>query len=150
MTKVNHFPINFLCELPAKSNFLRQLVVTPFLSAAIGQRPRNYLSCCCCSCCCCCCSCCSPFGSFPHYKEFKRKKISPVGILTWDLQNHSPSLYQLSYGDIVIFCLKIYYLFQKSSRRPWISIGRHLLTQDLLCMQPLGPYSWTYCGDFIL
>ena len=34
-----------------------------FLSAAIGQRPRNYLSCCCC----CSCSCCSsPFGSFPH------------------------------------------------------------------------------------
>ena len=32
-----------------------------FLSAAIGQRPKNYLSCCsCCSC------CCSPFGSFPH------------------------------------------------------------------------------------
>ena len=29
-----------------------------FLSAAIGQRPRNYLSCCSCSC--------SPFGSFPH------------------------------------------------------------------------------------
>ena len=29
-----------------------------FLSAAIGQRPRNYLSCCS-------CSCCSPFGSFP-------------------------------------------------------------------------------------
>ena len=29
-----------------------------FVSAAIGQRPRNYLSfCCCCSC---------PFGSFPH------------------------------------------------------------------------------------
>ena len=33
-----------------------------FLSAAIGQRPRNYLSCCCCSS----CSYCSPFGSFPH------------------------------------------------------------------------------------
>ena len=32
-----------------------------FLSAAICQRPRNYLSCCCCS-----CSSCSPFGSFPH------------------------------------------------------------------------------------
>ena len=31
-----------------------------FLPAAIGQRPRNYLSCCCSSC------CCSPFGSFPH------------------------------------------------------------------------------------
>ena len=31
-----------------------------FLSAAIGQRPRNYLSCCCCSC------CPSPFVSFPH------------------------------------------------------------------------------------
>ena len=31
-----------------------------FLSAAIGQRPRNYLSCSCSS------SCCSPFGSFPH------------------------------------------------------------------------------------
>ena len=30
-----------------------------FLSAAIGQRLRNYLNCCC-------CSCCSPFGSFPH------------------------------------------------------------------------------------
>ena len=29
-----------------------------FLSAAIGQRPRNYWSCC--------CSCSSPFGSFPH------------------------------------------------------------------------------------
>ena len=29
-----------------------------FLSAAIGQRPKNYLSCC--------CSCCSPFGLFPH------------------------------------------------------------------------------------
>ena len=32
-----------------------------FLSAAIGQRPRNYLSC---RCCCSCCS--SQFGSFPH------------------------------------------------------------------------------------
>ena len=31
-----------------------------FLSTAIGQRPRNYLSCCCCGCC-----CCSSFGSFP-------------------------------------------------------------------------------------
>ena len=30
----------------------------PFLSAAIGQRPRNYLSCSSCSC--------SPFGSFTH------------------------------------------------------------------------------------
>ena len=34
-----------------------------FLSAAIGQRPRNYLSCCSC---CSCSSCCSLFGSFPH------------------------------------------------------------------------------------
>ena len=39
------------------------LTIAKFLSAAIGPRPRNYLSCCCC--CCSCCSC-SPFGSFPH------------------------------------------------------------------------------------
>ena len=34
-----------------------------FLSAAIGQRPRNYLSCRCSSSS---CPCSSPFGSFPH------------------------------------------------------------------------------------
>ena len=38
------------------------LIYFLFLSAAIGQRPRNYLSCCYSSC----CSSCSPFGSFPH------------------------------------------------------------------------------------
>ena len=61
-----------------------------FLSAAIGQRPRNYLSCFCC--------CCSPFGSFPLYKKFKRKKFLPF----WE-SNRGPlapnrELYQLSYS----------------------------------------------------
>ena len=41
-----------------------------FLSAAIGQRPRNYLSCCP-------CSCSSPFGSFPLKNKFKWKKFLP-------------------------------------------------------------------------
>ena len=43
-----------------------------FLSAAIGQRPRNFLSFSCC-----CCSCSSPFGSFPHINEVQYKKILP-------------------------------------------------------------------------
>ena len=91
-----------------------------FLSAAIGQRPRNYLSCCCC------CSC-STFGSFPHYKKFQRKKISPAGICTWDLQIHSPALIHWAKVKLLLLCMKIIYLFQKSRRRPWTSIGWHLL-----------------------
>ena len=43
-----------------------------FLSAANGQRPRNYLSCCSCCCCCGCSSCCSPFGLIPHLNELKK------------------------------------------------------------------------------
>ena len=35
-----------------------------FLSAAIGQRPWEYLSCCCCSW--------SPFGLFPHYLKYHK------------------------------------------------------------------------------
>ena len=46
-------------------NFISHQIWVPgkqkFLSAAIGQRPRNYLSCCCCSC--------SPFGSIPHLNK---------------------------------------------------------------------------------
>ena len=80
---------------------------TPYLSAAIGQRPRNYL---CCSCC-----CCSPFGSFPHLKEIKKKNYPPVGIRTWDLQIDSLALYQLSWGDIVVKIFENYLLISKIS-----------------------------------
>ena len=50
---VARFKIGVLQATPNK--------IGAFLPAAIGQRPRNYLSCC----------PCSPFGSFPHSKEFK-------------------------------------------------------------------------------
>ena len=43
-----------------------------FLSAAIGIRPRNYLSCSCC----CSSGSCSPFGSFPHINEISLKHFS--------------------------------------------------------------------------
>ena len=48
-----------------------------FLSVAIGQRPGNYLNCCC---------SCSPFGSFPLLKEIRVKKILP----DWE-SNRGPS-----------------------------------------------------------
>ena len=61
-----------------------------FLSAAIGQRPRNYLSCCCC--------CSSPFGSIPHLNKLKFfwtfVELNP-GCL-----DDSPLFYQVSHGDI--------------------------------------------------
>ena len=50
-----------------------------FLSAAIGQRPRNYLRSCCF-----CCSCCSPFGSIPHLNQLKKYS------LVWDLNPLPP------------------------------------------------------------
>ena len=51
-----------------------------FLSAAIGQRPRNYLSCSC-------CSCSSPFGSFPHMKYHSKMFCLKLDSILW------PSLY---------------------------------------------------------
>ena len=44
------------------TNHLFSQTVLTFLSAAIGKRPRNYLSC-----------SCSPFGSFPPKNKFKWK-----------------------------------------------------------------------------
>ena len=50
-----------------------------FLSAANGQRPRNYLSCCFC-----CCSCGSPFCSIPHFNELKN-----FWLTFWSADCHS-------------------------------------------------------------
>ena len=55
----------------------------PFLSVAIGPRPRNYLSCC--------CSSCSSFGSFSLKNKFKWKKIVASWISNWGLLAPQPS-----------------------------------------------------------
>ena len=60
-----------------------------FLSAAICQRPRNYLSCCCS-----CCSC-SPF---PLQKKFKWKKNLPDWESTQVLLIHSQALIYRAIG----------------------------------------------------
>ena len=88
--KVNVWSLGIGAFSGTKSYFLVLVGSTKwFLSAAIGQRPRNYLSCC----------CPSPFGSFPLKKIFKWKKSPWLGIkpgsirstanrLSTELQSH--------------------------------------------------------------
>ena len=64
---------NFLSQVNYLMVCTTQVV---YLSAATGQRPRNYLSCS--------CPCCSlQFGSFPLKNKFKWKKFLPA----WDLKS---------------------------------------------------------------
>ena len=58
------------------------------LSAAIGQRPRNYLSCCCC----CCSRCSSPFGAFPSLNGILLKMKNnweKLGLNLWTVAPES-------------------------------------------------------------
>ena len=50
-----------MLDVIEQDNIIMFLLWAPFLSATIGQIPRNYLSCCCCSS----SSSCSPFATFP-------------------------------------------------------------------------------------
>ena len=84
------------------------------MSAAIGQRPRNYLSC---------CWCCSPFGSFPLYKKFKWKKISLTGNWTRALQIHSQALIHWATGPFMLLQWKIdYYISPQTLDQYWSTL----------------------------
>ena len=59
-------------------------------------------------------------------KYFDVKIFGCLGIWTWTCR--SPVWHSTNWAKQTLFlrCLKIIYLFQKSRRRPWTSIGRHL------------------------
>ena len=56
-----------------------------------------------------------------------RKKFSPAGVLTWDLQIHSLALNQLSYGDIAIIVFESYLLISKITPQTLDQYWSHLL-----------------------
>ena len=66
---------------------------TVFLFAAIGQRARNYLSCC--------CSCSSRFTTYPHWKVFKLKEICHDEIQTGVLLHASHDCYHSAVPPIL-------------------------------------------------
>ena len=89
-----------------------------FLSAAIGQKPRNYSRCCCCS---------FPFVSFLLQKKLKWKKFCLSWNQTGVILNSIQALYQLSYSIIVshsmenyLFNLRVSKTTQQTPRQSWL------------------------------
>ena len=101
---------------------------TLFLSAAIGQRPRSYLSSSCC------CSSCSPFGSFPLLQEIQVKKFSRTRNQTGALQFPSQAVYQLSYSNFVKSWIKNHPFKLKNFKNNDADLGPVLALLSYKCL----------------